>query len=370
MRVEEFNRYRQARHQETIRLKKETGKKVIGVFCCNVPEELIHAAGMLPVRILGEHEDTTEADLHLPTNVCPYPKRCFDQALKGRYNYLDGVVVPNVCDMIKAMYGFWKNSFNLPYVRFLEIPQRITEEGISFFSEELLRFKKSLEEFAGRTISEANLLHSIEVYNQNRALLRKVYELRRQSPPLISGVEAQEIVLSSMLMPKELHNQLLTQLLARVNSHPEALAKGARVLLSATMLDDTDFIALIEECGGSIVADDMPTGSRYFYYSVECGSDPYRGLAERYLAKIPCPRKMLPEARLNYVSQIIAETELKGAIIYNLKACDCHLYEYPYLKQKLEAAGLPTLFFRSEETATEREQQRNDIEAFLEVIQG
>ena len=98
---------RERRHQEARAWKEHTGGKVVGLFCCSVPEELIHAAGMLPVRLLGEHEDTSEADVHFPVNVCPYPKACFDQALKGRYDYLDGMVVPNVCDMVRAMFGFW-----------------------------------------------------------------------------------------------------------------------------------------------------------------------------------------------------------------------------------------------------------------------
>ena len=106
--IEEFRSYRLARHQAAIDWKEENGGKVLGVFCCCVPEEIIHAAGMLPVRILGEHEETTEADIHFPTNLCPYCKSCFDQALKGRYDYLDGLVIPNVCNMIKSMYGFSK----------------------------------------------------------------------------------------------------------------------------------------------------------------------------------------------------------------------------------------------------------------------
>ena len=366
--IDEFRKYRQNRHQEAMRWKKETGKKVIGVFCCDVPEEIIHAADMLPVRVLGDHEEATEADLHFPTNVCPYPKNCFDQALKGRYDYLDGLVVPNVCDMVRAIYGFWKNSFDLPYVHFLEIPQKISRHGADFFSQQLVLFKESLEEFSGKEISDQSLRHSIEVYDQNRALLHKVYELKRMSPPLLSGVEAQEIVLSSMLMPKESHNSQLNRLLEQVQSRDGAPEEGVRLFVSASMLDDPDFFELIEECGGSVVADDMPSGSRYFFYPVGSGKEPIPAMAERYLNRIPCPRKMLPQDRFDYMREVMQGAGAKGVIIHNLKACDCHLYEYPYLKQRLEEEDLPVLFFRGEETASEREQQRNNIEAFVEML--
>lgn len=366
--IDEFRKHRQNRHQEAIRWKKETGGKVIGVFCCDVPEEVIHAAGMLPVRLLGEHEPATEADLHFPTNVCPYPKSCFDQALKGRYDYLDGLVVPNVCDMIRAVYGFWQISLKLPYLYFLEVPQKISTEGVDFFSRQLAQFQESLEGFSGNSISDQSLRGSIEVYNRNRALLRQVYELKRASPPLLSGSEAQEIVLSSMLMPKEKHNQLLARLLKEVRERKDPPREGVRLFVSASMLDDPDFFETIEECGGSIVADDMPTGSRYFFHAVNSNTAPLPALAERYLSRIPCPRKMLPQDRFNYIQEVMQGAQAKGVIIHNLKACDCHLYEYPYLKQRFEAEGLPVLFFRGEETASEREQQKDNIESFVEML--
>lgn len=365
--IEEFKTYRQNRHQEVINWKRKTGKKAIGVFCCDVPEEIIYAADMLPLRILGEEEEPTEADLHFPTNVCPYPKSCFDQALKGRYDYLDGLVVPNVCDMIRAMYSFWKMRIRLPYIHFLEVPQKISDEGVDFFSNRLLVFKESLEELSGNSISSESLEQAIDVYNRNRALLRQAYELRKKG--VVSAVELQAMVLSSMLMPKEEHSQLIAQHLDEASKrHPAG--EGVRLFVSASMLDNTDFFQLIEDCGGSVVADDMPTGSRYFFYPVEGEAEPLKALAERYLARVPCPRKMLPHARYQYITETMAGAEIQGAIIHNLKACDCHLYEYPFLKEMLEARGLPVLFFRGEGTEAEREIQRDDIEAFIEMLRS
>ena len=368
--IEEFKKYRLARHQATTAWQEQNGGKVLGTFCCCVPEEIIHAAGMLPVRVLGEHEETTEADLHFPTNLCPYCKSCFDQALKGRYDYLDGLVIPNVCNMIKTMYGFYKLLLKIPYIHFLDVPQRLSSEGVEFFTEELGRFKESLEDFSGKQISNEALRHSIEVYNENRALLNRAYEMRRRSPPLISGSEAQELVISSMLMPKEQHNQLLAQLLERIEDRDDPPKQEVRLFISASILDDTDFLQLIEECGGIVVADDMPMGSRYFFGSVDSKDAPLHALADRYLNKIACPRKMLPDERLAFAGRMMKEADVKGTIIHSMRACDPHLYEYPLMKKLMESEGLPVLFFRGEETETEREQQRDDIEAFIEILEG
>ncbi|MBN1381735.1 MAG: 2-hydroxyacyl-CoA dehydratase [Deltaproteobacteria bacterium] len=358
---------RQNRHDMARLWKKETGGKVVGVFCCNVPEELIYAAGMLPVRLMGEKEEASEADLHFPSNCCPYVKRSFDQGLKHRYDYLDGIIVPNTCDMVRAMYGTWKMNLDIPFAYFLEVPQRISPRGIEFFRERILDFKGGLEEWSGCEITAKAIEDAIETYNLNRRLLQSAGRFRQDG--LLSGVECQNMVISSMFMPKDEHNRLMGAFLeeaARRDTPP----LGVRLLISASMLDNSDFIRLLEECGGSVVADDMPAGSRYFFYSVNHSSDPFFALAERYLVQVPCPRKMLPRDRFEFIKQVMEETGAEGAVIHNLKACDCHLYEYPYLKKMLQDLGLPVLFFRGEETEAEQETQRDDIEAFIEMIRG
>ncbi len=362
-----FEHYRERRHDEARAWKERTGGKVIGLFCCDVPEELIHAAGMLPVRLLGEHGETPEADVHFPVNVCPYPKACFDQALQGNYDYLDGMVVPNVCDMVRAMFGFWQANFSLPFVYFLEVPQKIAPPSIDFFTAELGRFRSALEDFAGRPIADEALRAPIRLYNADRDLLRQLSALRATAGLPASIV--QDAVLASMVLPKEQHVELMKETLAQSPVGPPM--DGLPLFLSASMLDESDFVRLIEECGGHVVGDDMPAGTRYFQADVdEDDANPLRALARRYLEDIPCPRKMLPEAHLSHVLHMLEGSGARGVVIHNLRACDCHLYEYPYFKREFESRDLPVLFFRGEETATEQEQQRSDIEAFVEIIAG
>jgi len=365
--IEQLSQLRVNRHKAAMAWKEKTGGNVVGLFCCDVPEELIYAGGMLPVRIMGEHEEATEGNLHFPTNVCPYPVSCFDQALKGRYDYLDGLVVPNVCDMIRVMYGTWKLNLDISCVHFLEIPQRISPQGVEFFRQALEQLQNVLEDLSGNKITEQSITRAIDIYNRNRAFLRKAAELRTKG--VISGVEFQNMVISSMLMPKEEHNELMAGCLEEAIQR-QPFEKGVNLFLSASMLDDTDFIQLVEDCGGRIIADDMPTGSRYFFYPVDDKEEPLKALAERYLSRIPCPRKMLSEDRQKFIEEVLAGNEVQGAIIHNLKACDCHLYEYPFLKKTLESKGMPVLFFRGEETEGELETQRDDIEAFIEMIGG
>jgi benzoyl-CoA reductase subunit C len=366
--IEEFEKYQKSRHSEARVWKKETGGKVIGTLCCSVPEEIIHAAGILPVRLLGEHQPTTEADLHLPVNLCPYCKSWFDQLLKGKYDYLDGLAIPNVCNVIKASYGFSKYLIKYRYIHFVDVPQRISPGGVEFFTKKLVEFKKSLEEFGEKKISNENLSHSIRIYNENRSFLEKLYTLRKKYPSIIKGSQVQSVVIAGMLMPKEKHNELLSSLLNELDKSPKASEDGVNIFISASVLDDTEFLELVEECGGNVVADDMPMGSRYFHGLVNTEDEPLHALAERYLTKIACPRKMSPADRLAFSLSKMEGIKINGTIIHAMRACDPHLYEYPLLRQEMERRGLPVLFFRGEETATEREQQKSDIEAFIEVL--
>jgi benzoyl-CoA reductase subunit C len=368
--LKDFNDYIVNRHQKAKDWKSKTGGKILGTLCCSVPEELIHAAGILPVRLLGEHEPTTEADIHLPSNLCPYCKSWFDQLLKGKYDYLDGIVIPNVCNIIKASYGFSKHLLKLSYVRFVDIPQRISQGGVEFFTKNLADFKKSLEDFSGKPISDNTLRNSINVYNENRVLLERIYSLRKKNPSIVKGSQAQAIVIASMLMPKEEHNKILSSLIKDLETIQVKPDHRVNLFISASILDDIEFLELIEECGGNVVADDMPMGSRYFYGVVNTNDDLLHSLAERYLTKIACPRKMLPADRLAYSLSRMDGAKVKGTIIHSMRACDPHLYEYPLLRQEMERRGLPVLFFRGEETATERQQQKTDIEAFIEMLQG
>ena len=105
---ETFARYAENRHEEAKKWKQETGKKVFGYFCCMTPDEILYAADVLPVRITGTGEPIELADSHIPPNSCPFARSCLDAGMRGLYDYLDGVVVPNSCDIIFSMEYFWK----------------------------------------------------------------------------------------------------------------------------------------------------------------------------------------------------------------------------------------------------------------------
>lgn len=349
---------------------KRRNKPVLGYACSYTPEEIIYAGGILPVRVLGSLEPSKLADVYLPVNVCSFAKSCFNKALKGDYSLLDGYVVSNSCDNQNKIYDFWRHRTAIHKMYFINTPHSATESALRFFCEELGRFREWLMKSFEVEISEENLKNAIKVFNENRRLLKRVYELRKQNPPLVSGSEALEIVLSSMMIPKDEHNKLLKALLDEIEGRKDPPKEGVRLLVSGSVMGDSELLRLIESVGGSVVADDLCTGSRYFWDLVKEDGESLMAVAERYLRKVPCPFISSSEERFRRVREMAKLFDVEGVIIFCLKFCDVHSFDAPLLAEELrEEKGLPVLCLEWEHSLSGVAQLRTRIEAFVEMLE-
>jgi benzoyl-CoA reductase subunit C len=264
----------------------------------------------------------------------------------------------------------WRYHAKIPYVHFINTPHTRTGRAHSFFYEEILRFKASLEKAFGENISDAALKNAIQVYNENRVLLKRVYDLRRKEPPLISGVEALEIVLSGMVTLKEEHNRLLNRLLAEVSDRADLPKGGVRLLVSGSVMDNIELLRIVESVGGSVVADDWCTGSRYFWDLVDSGGDPLRAIAKRYLDKVPSSFMLEHKERFRHTVEMVKQFDVEAAIIFVLKFCDTHMFDAPQLVEELKTIGLPVLYLEWEHSLSGLAQLKTRIEAFIEMVGG
>jgi len=345
-------------------------KHVIGWSCNYTPEELIYATNSLPVMVFGDLESPKLADIHLPINTCSFARSCLNSALKGDYSYLDGFVASNSCDNRNKIFDMWRYHVKIPYIYFINTPHTRTKRAHNFFYEEIMRFKTSLEKALGKMISNEALKNAIQVYNTNRLLLEKVYNLRRKDPPLISGGEALEIVLSSTVTPKEKHNKLLNHLLAEVANRADKPKGGIRLFVSGSVMDNSELLKIVETVGGNVVADDWCMGSRYFCDIVDSDSDPLRAIAKRYLNKIPSSFMLEDEERFGHTIEMAKRFDVEAAIIFVLKFCDTHQFDAPQLIEELKALDLPVLYLEWEHSLSGSAQLKTRIEAFIEMVGG
>jgi benzoyl-CoA reductase subunit C len=366
------------RRGERARALHDGGKKVIGYFCCFVPDEIITAFDMVPYRIQGNpSEPIDEADAFIEPMACPFARSCFNMALKDEYDFLDGFVAPHSCDTIERMYHIWHHNKPSPFNHMINVPHMLGPSSDEFYRKELEYFISRLEEWSGKKLDKEKLRSCVQLYNQRRALLRELYELRKTNPPSISGTEITKVLVSGMGIPASEHMAILTDYIAEVKQRPQPKGQQLpRIFIWGNEIDDIAFIRLVEESGAYVVMDDLCTGSRFFWDDVPLTADPLDGLSRRYL-NTHCPRSNRPQSgersedlenRYGYIRQFISEWKVNGAIFYIVRYCDTCELEGPDLREYLNSLKLPVLMIEDDYSTSTIGQLRTRIQAFLEMI--
>ena len=359
---------------------KQDGTKFIGYVCSFVPVEMITAAGCIPFRIRGDvNEPITKGDTLLETIVCPFVRSCFDMGLKGKYDFLSGAVIPHGCDSMTRSYSTWRYSLNLPYFRFLNIPSVVKPQSFEFFAEELKSYKKGLEDFTGRKISDDDLAEAIGRHNEYRDRVRTIYEFRKTMPPQLSGTELIKVLTVGTSLPVDEGISLLDKVIAELESRQTPpLPAGPRILLDGACVDNIDLVQTIEECGANVVADTLCNGSRDSLPKADETGDPILALAKRYLDGINCPKTYRDNTagtfegdiahRFGDIGAHAKNFNVEGAILYVLKFCDPFGFEVPARKAYYESINVPLLTVEDQYATGTRGQLKTRVQAFLEMI--
>ena len=367
--IEKFQAVVANRHQYAREWKQRNGGKVVGWLCTYVPEEIIYASGMLPVRVLGSHETQDITDAYVSSMYCPFCRDALAQGLKGRYGYLDGIVHARSCVHIRITFVNWKNHVPIDFAYPIFMPAHVqSARARPFLTKEYVDFKEALENFGGKSISQDGLDNAIEVYNTNRRLMKQVYELRKADNPPLTGAEAMEMVIASQLMDKAEHNKLLEQLLEELPNRNAGRETGSRLMLIGSEMDDIEFVRLVEGLDATFVIDEHCSGTRYFWNEVIPEDDRLAAIAACYIDRPACPPKDWPERRrLAFILKLAQDYNVQGVILFQQKFCDPHEFDIPPLQQMFVENNIPTLFLEFDITVPWG-QFRTRVEAFLETL--
>jgi len=358
---------------------KGQGKRIMGYLCALVPLEVLTAAGFIPFRIKGDtSEPITKADAEMETIICPLVRSCFDMWLKGKYEFLDGIVIPHACDSVCRTYNIWQYTLNLPYSHFINMPHGTDDSSLSFYKAELETFRKSLSRFSGREISDEGLKQAIKLYNQNRTKVRELYQLRKSDPPLISGVEVAKVLVAAVSLPVDEASELIGSVIDGVKQRQAVpVQRSARLMVVGAQMDNVAFIDLVEKSGAWVVADDLCPGARESLSYVDATDDPIDGIAERYLRRICCARTFrermgsYPEyikERFGHIGAAVKDFKVDGVVLYVYKYCDPFGFEVPQMKSYIESKGVPVLYLEDEYSMSTIGRLRTRIQAFLELL--
>lgn len=335
------------------------GRKAIGHMPIDVPRELIHAAGMLPVGIVGAGErlEIIRGDAYFQSYICHIPRSTIELALSHRLDVLDGMLFPSICDVIRNLSGMWTMLFPERYVRYIDLPQNFeSRTGGVYWRRELETLREDFGRLSGRSIDDADLRHSIAVYNENRSTIRELYRSRSRQPWVYPTSEVYVLLRAGNLLPPEDHTALLREYLRLAPLETDRRDRDhSRVVLVGTFCEQPPLGLLItlERAGCWVVDDDLLLGLRWITGDISCSGDPLQALVEAFLTQsAETAARYLPDGQHGRaLVESVRRNRAEGVIFCAPSFCDPALLEQPMLITRLDCEGIPhTQFKYSEDT--------------------
>lgn len=354
--------------------KEETGGRAIGHYPVYAPQEIIRAAGALPVGIMGAWGlvDVDYADSRVQSFVCSVAASTLELGLTGRLVPFDGMVFSDICDIARNLSGIFTRNFPEMLVEYLHLPQNASSQAtVPYLRKELERLARHLEKLTESPLREEDLLESIELYNRQRALLGEAYELRQKNPELLPIDEAYLLARAAGQMPVEDHIALLEGVLPDIRERPTKARDNIRVLAMGPFCEQPplELLRVIEEAGCYVVDDELLRAYRWYTAPIPGDGDPFQSLARSYVERshvssVRYPGGQRGEALVEWVKQAGAE----GVLFVTAKFCEPALYDYVLYKEFLEKAGIPYMHMEFEEKMSAFESPRMQVETFVESI--
>lgn len=354
----------------TVKRWRERGGKVVGHFQVNFPEEIVHAAGLLPFKVRGAPIEAVQADSRFGSYLCSILKSSLELALSDTVE-LDMFVTHPICDAARNLAAVWGRNVSYP-CQILYLPQNPNSpHSVTYLRGEYDRLKRSVEEIAGGPISDENLRRSIDAFNDNRRLLRELYEIKNATPWLVSADEAYVLVALAGLIPREEHNDLLRTLLPQIRARANRKQDKIRVVFEGGFCEQPplDMIrGIARSC--YVVDDDLLIGLRWLLSDVELPGDPLLNLAEAYLEKSSYSpvQHDLRKPKEKMLLERIRQARADAAILTAAKMCEPGLEEQVAYARALDEAGVPYFVGEFEENMTSFDSMEIQLETFVETI--
>lgn len=348
-------------------------QKIFGWLCSYVPEEIVYAAGALPIRITGYRNESDLADgtAYLSNVSCSFSRSCLQMALQGEYKCLDGIIAGSTCDGARRLFDHWSRYIETPFSQIISVPRKYTATTLEMYYNELTSLKANLENYTGVNISNEALVNAVAEYNRSREIIAGIYELRKRDEPPITGAETLEILDAAAHMPRKKFNAWARDLLAELEASEIRHGNRARIMVVGSILNNAEFIESIESQGGLVVIDSLCNGVRYFSDPIvfNDGEPPLQAIARRYLKSFPCARMFPARDRLDRIVKLIEDYRVDGIVSENVRYCVQNAHDLPLLREKTDQLGVPILALDIEYGTSGSGQVQTRVQAFLEMLE-
>jgi benzoyl-CoA reductase subunit C len=351
-------------------------RKVVAYMPVYVPCEIIHAAGMLPLGILGggENMEVIHGDAYYQSYICRIPRSTLELGITGKLSFVDGFLFPSICDVIRNLSGIWKLLFPDVYVRYFDVPQNYQDGvGGTYYVKELQELREGLERLGGRKVTDEALRASIATYNENRRLVREVYALRARAPWLVPTSEVYLVMRAGMVLPVEEHSLMLREYLAAAQAEQRPMRDNCRVVVNGVFCEQPplNLIKAIEMSGCYVVDDDFMLVNRWLLDDVPTAGDPLQALSKAFLHRsADTSAKYQPDLaqKGKYLLDTVKDRGAEGVIFAAPSFCDPALLERPMLESRLEAIDVPHIVFKYAENSGQMQPVREQAGTFADSI--
>ena len=349
---------------------KETGKKAVGCLPYYTPDEIIYAAGLLPVGLWGGQTEIKEADKYLQSFCCSIMRINVEQGMKGMYDFLSAVVIPTYCDTLKCICDNWQVAVPKTYLIPIVYPQhRKIAAGVTYLIDEYKRVQKEFETITGRKITEQDLEDSIAIYEDYRKTMRQFTAIVGKYPKTLNAKTRHLIIKAAYFMDKSHYTAKVKELMEELKKLPVENFDGIKVVITGILAETDALLDAFVENKMIFVADDLAHESRQFRTCVRSEGTALERLAYRIADHDGCSLLYDEEKKHGQLLiELVRDNHADGVVVCMMKFCNPEEFDYPIYKKELEAAGIPMLYLEIEQKMDSAEQIRNRIQSFAEMI--
>lgn len=328
-----------------------SGKKAVWMLGADCPEEVIIAAGMLPVRVSGEYSaERVNADKFLELSFGPIWRGVFEKIANGKYD-MEYLVLSNSSDMIQKIFYYLreiKRSYDevkVPELFYLDyqLTHRNYKAQVRNL-DELNGFVETIEKWSGNKVTAEAVKAASELCNELKQAMREFQALRLEGR--VNGSEALVVYSGAQYVEKADAIKLVREITEEAKNWP--VVDAVKVVYTGSTQETLAAYELMEESGINVIFEDNEFGARYFDKDVNVQLDPFRAIVDRYTFRFANSERGSVKERTDLIVNAVIDNAADALLVFMNFNDESYIWDYPTQRDKLKELGKKSITFEKQ----------------------